>query len=59
MNKALPCHNCGSDEALQFKCRGPHEWWVHCDECGAIGPAKPTMAEAGEAWNKAQKEPEP
>ena len=24
-------------------------------ECGAIGPAKPTMAEAGEAWNDEQK----
>lgn len=29
------------------------EWWVHCDTCGQVGPPKPTLPEAGEAWNVA------
>lgn len=56
MNKALPCKNCGNESYLQFKHNGPNEWWVHCDECGEHGPAKPTPPEAGEAWNKANKQ---
>jgi uncharacterized Zn finger protein len=55
MEKALDCKCCGNGDTLQFKHHGTSEWWVHCDECGAIGPAKPTPPEAGRAWNEAQK----
>jgi uncharacterized Zn finger protein len=56
MEKALACKCCGSEDTLQFKHIGTYgHWWVHCDTCGAIGPEKPTMTQAGRAWNEEQK----
>ena len=57
MEKALKCKCCGNDDTLQFKHIGPFNWWVHCDECGATGPVKPTPTEAGQAWNEEQVKP--
>ena len=52
MSALLPCPFCGSTEVsvshtVQGSC------WVVCDTaaCGAIGPTKPTPAEAAAAWN--------
>ena len=52
MSALLPCPFCGSTEVsvshtVQGSC------WVVCDTaaCGAIGPTKPTPAEAVSAWN--------
>jgi hypothetical protein len=55
MEKALPCKICGNAQYLVFKCNGPNIWWVHCDDCGAVGPDKETPTKAGRAWNKEQK----
>ena len=52
MSALLPCPFCGSTEVsvshtIQGSC------WVVCETaaCGAIGPTKPTPAEAASAWN--------
>jgi len=52
MSVLLPCPFCGNTEvsvshAVQGSC------WVVCETgaCGAIGPTKPTPAEAASAWN--------
>ena len=52
MSALLPCPFCGSPEVsvshtVQGSC------WVVCETavCGAIGPTKPTPAEAASAWN--------
>jgi Lar family restriction alleviation protein len=52
MSALLPCPFCGNIEvslshAVQGSC------WVVCETeaCGAIGPTKPTPAEAASAWN--------
>jgi len=52
MSALLPCPFCGSTEVsvshtVQGAC------WVVCDTeaCSAIGPTKPTPAEAASAWN--------
>ena len=52
MSALLPCPFCGSAEVsvshtVQGSC------WVVCETaaCGAIGPTRPTPAEAAAAWN--------
>jgi Lar family restriction alleviation protein len=52
MSALLPCPFCGSTEVsvshtVQGSC------WVVCETaaCGAIGPTKPTSAQAASAWN--------
>jgi Lar family restriction alleviation protein len=52
MRALLPCPFCGSTEVsvshtVQGSC------WVVCETaaCGAIGPTRPTPAEAAAAWN--------
>jgi Lar family restriction alleviation protein len=52
MRALLPCPFCGGTEVsvshtIQGSC------WVVCEAvaCGAIGPTKPTPAEAASAWN--------
>src|SRR5262249_15816477 len=52
MSALLPCPFCGSTEVsvshtVQGSC------WVVCETaaCGAIGPTRPTPAEAAAAWN--------
>ena len=52
MSALLPCPFCGSTEvAVSHTVQG--SCWVVCetDACGAIGPTKPTPAEAVSAWN--------
>jgi Lar family restriction alleviation protein len=52
MSALLPCPFCGSiDVAVSHTVQG--SCWVVCetDACGAIGPTKPTPAEAASAWN--------
>lgn len=56
--KALPCRICDTAAHLRWMNHGGAEWWIHCDGCGATGPALPTKPDAGEAWNLQQKEPE-
>jgi Lar family restriction alleviation protein len=52
MSTLLPCPFCGStDVAVSHTVQG--SCWVVCETaaCGAIGPTKPTPAEATSAWN--------
>ena len=52
MSALLPCPFCGSTEvSLSHMVQG--SCWVACETeaCGAIGPTKPTPAEAASAWN--------
>jgi Lar family restriction alleviation protein len=52
MRALLPCPFCGSTEvSLSHTVQGA--CWVVCETeaCGAIGPTKPTPAEAASAWN--------
>src|SRR5262245_32361042 len=52
MSALLPCPFCGSSEvSLSHTVQG--SCWVVCATvaCGAIGPTKPTPAEAASAWN--------
>ena len=52
MRALLPCPFCGSTEiSLSHTVQGA--CWVVCEteDCGAIGPTKPTPAEAALAWN--------
>src|SRR6266545_858116 len=52
MSALLPCPFCGSiDVAVSHTVQG--SCWVVCETeaCGAIGPTKPTPAEAASAWN--------
>src|SRR5690242_10497716 len=52
MSTLLPCPFCGNTEvAVSHTVQG--SCWVVCETaaCGAIGPTKPTPAEAVSAWN--------
>jgi Lar family restriction alleviation protein len=52
MSALLPCPFCGSiDLSVSHTIQG--SCWVVCETatCGAIGPTKPTPAEAVSAWN--------
>ena len=52
MSTLLPCPFCGStDVSVSHTVQG--SCWVVCETeaCGAIGPTKPTPAEAASAWN--------
>ena len=52
MSTLLPCPFCGNtDVAVNHTVQG--SCWVVCETaaCGAIGPTKPTPAEAASAWN--------
>jgi Lar family restriction alleviation protein len=52
MSALLPCPFCGStDVAVSHTIQG--SCWAVCEteSCGAIGPTKPTPAEAASAWN--------
>ena len=52
MSTLLPCPFCGRiDVAVSHTVQG--SCWVVCETaaCGAIGPTKPTPAEAASAWN--------
>jgi hypothetical protein len=57
MGQAVPCRVCGKLN-LKWKTWNEEEWWIHCDSCGNKSDPKPTMAEAGEQWNKEQNEDE-
>jgi Lar family restriction alleviation protein len=52
MSALLPCPFCGSiDLSVSHTIQG--SCWVVCETaaCGAIGPTKPTPAEAASSWN--------
>lgn len=52
MSTLLPCPFCGGTEvAVSHTIQG--SCWVVCETaaCSAIGPTKPTLAEAASAWN--------
>ena len=64
--QALPCHKCKTDRHLHWKTHGESVWWIVCENCGASSvtddgnevSAHLSQREAGESWNKKQREAE-
>lgn len=49
--KLKGCPYCGSGSA--FATKNEFElYWIHCDECGAVGPGDTTHEKAIAAWNR-------
>ena len=49
-HRVMPCPRCGAgQEHLHLQSRPPFA--VRCGRCGAVGPVKPSAAEAVAGWN--------
>lgn len=54
LSELVDCPFCGAWQVHVKTMYGGDKSWVSCRHCKAIGPKKPTIKEAVEAWNRSK-----